>query len=537
MKTRLLAILLALSLVLSLGVGLNVSAEDTIIPPTTIDFEDGVNPFVAKSALGGSVSEVVSLNSGNKAYTISNQGTLNSMMGSGSTYGRNIHAAGFGIPEANWGANIRPTKVSFKFKIQEITNSRMVFFPVWSLDAQTTSKVNLQNLYSFTLNGADVTSGTIINGGQGNIYVSTRDQGMESILTETIGEDTITYPNMVVTKDDSVWNVNGVGTTANNATEFSYTYINAEDHHASTRTYFKATGANAYGDSVENDIWNNLTCEYDWSEFTAEKGYLLGLTFTIETAEKNIVVKEKVKKDSKDAKILSETQGFSFGFATNTNNAFCVDDIAVESYDCVTGATYAPETDEPEVDYNPVINGATIKREGSQDLRFNCEFGDIREDKEVAEYGLILTFKQYIDNGDVTADDMVADSTNEYVRVIKSTDVSNVAKGNEFYANVGNIYPEAYGYRYSARVYVKYADETTIDYSEVLDRSVISVAKAMSKFAYEKQLAGVGDIVSAVDGDSVTWTYDPNTDNGVTILNWIQTNQQAIVDAYNAANQ
>ena len=185
--------------------------------------------------------------------------------------------------------------------------------------------------------------------------------------------------------------------------------------------------------------------------------------------------------------------------------------------------------------YAPLMNSATISVTGDR-IRFKSLVSKLRDSAEITEYGTVFTYAAYMRNGKVTDSDMTADSSNQYVAVAKSANVSGLDKeGAVFYGGSFTIKPEYYGYRIVARSYVKY-DDGKIYYSvndaadstggtAVTDgvskgyatRSVISIAKKIMGSLYsnkdnanvemsEALKSGLTEYITAMDESKITWT-------------------------------
>lgn len=192
-------------------------------------------------------------------------------------------------------------------------------------------------------------------------------------------------------------------------------------------------------------------------------------------------------------------------------------------------------------DYTPVINGATIRRSGTQTLAFRCAVGAVNARKQVVDCGIIVTANSYLADGYVLDKDLTVDSTNDLVIVAPLEGATNITSGYEFTVNIGNITADKYGVRYVAKVYVKYSDGT-VEYSDTETKSVISVAKAIAVWTFENyenidDEYGVGDITEIIESvaqdGTITYAYDVASDNGAKILEYLETNNTAIATAYN----
>lgn len=192
--------------------------------------------------------------------------------------------------------------------------------------------------------------------------------------------------------------------------------------------------------------------------------------------------------------------------------------------------------------YTPEIKGATIRREGTQTIGFKFQINDLREDVAVTEYGMIVTANSFIEDEFVSEDDLTLEGVTEkedYVRAVSSDKVESVVSGAELIANIGNISSANYGVRYVVRVYIKYEDGT-VDYSNVLGRSVISVAKSIAGWVFNNNVEGLATPITDIiknaneDGTNIEYAYDVTTDNGVKILEYLEANNAAISAALNA---
>lgn len=185
--------------------------------------------------------------------------------------------------------------------------------------------------------------------------------------------------------------------------------------------------------------------------------------------------------------------------------------------------------------YAPLMNSATISVTGDR-IRFKSIVFKLRDSAEITEYGTVFTYAAYMRNGKVTDSDMTADSSNQYVAVAKSANVSGLDKeGAVFYGGSFTIKPEYFGYRIVARSYVKY-DDGKVYYSvndaadstggtAVTDgvskgyatRSVISIAKKIMGTLYsnkdnagvemsEALKSGLTEYITAMDESNITWT-------------------------------
>ena len=187
--------------------------------------------------------------------------------------------------------------------------------------------------------------------------------------------------------------------------------------------------------------------------------------------------------------------------------------------------------------YAPIVEGASIKKNNKegQDIRFAVTFGNVREDKEILEYGAILTLKGY----NVPIEDMVYNSSNEQVKTVSSSNIAGVKTGEGFYVNVGYIPEEFYGYRYVIRAYVLYSDGT-VDYSNMLDRSVIGVAKSIVSWVYNQSsetlekygIASTDSIITEILADgTIKWAEGAVADNGKKVFEYLYENNNAITNA------
>lgn len=189
-----------------------------------------------------------------------------------------------------------------------------------------------------------------------------------------------------------------------------------------------------------------------------------------------------------------------------------------------------PETpDEPEVPDVPTVEGATIKKSGTQDLQFGYTTGKVDESNPIVEYGMLVTLKGY-GIEDLTLNN-TADIEDNKIKTASSGEVLITAPVN-FTASIGEIPEDLYTYTYSTRTYVKYQDGSIV-YSEIIDRSVSSVAKSIGKWVLdnESSIAGLtGDITALVNADG-TLTEAAKENNGAAILAYLTDNADAITAA------
>ena len=156
----------------------------------------------------------------------------------------------------------------------------------------------------------------------------------------------------------------------------------------------------------------------------------------------------------------------------------------------------------------PVIKGATIRKmnadDPTQSIRFECEIPDLSsEGKTVTEIGMISTYYNYIKVGNengLTADNLVIgaasdETTGKYFRedsVSVGTE-SALSDGGTFYANVGTVPENRYGFRFVVRVWAKYNDGTTL-YSS---NTTMTESTADGTIAYSGSME---DAVAVEDG-------------------------------------
>ncbi|MBP3627310.1 MAG: hypothetical protein J6J39_04615, partial [Clostridia bacterium] len=211
-------------------------------------------------------------------------------------------------------------------------------------------------------------------------------------------------------------------------------------------------------------------------------------------------------------------------------------------------------------DLTPAILGASISKSESQDIRFSCQFA--LTDKKVKEYGILITYYNRITKGYVTLEDLTVDSDNAYViKGIATLETPASKSGQMFYANIGQVPPTSYGYRYVARIFVKYEGDDTYYYSDggngsiesatgvengYICRSVISIAKSILSWTYDNYEKmddeyGVGEITEIISGKNdngkYVWASGVTANNGEKVLAYLNENAEALSRAISAIKQ
>ncbi len=385
---KLLSLLLVFSLAIGLFVGLNVSAE--IIPPTVINFEnDGdAQLFTPRHSSDTTTANTRPLSGGiNNAFNLTQDNSvINGLMGSGNAYGRSWKMLGLSIKEEKWGANVRPTRVSFKYK-QNKFGSNFSFIPLTSLTDTFSGKTSkAYNFYVVDFTTANIGSKGTINDKHGgrSTYITSTGIAMKSIASETVGESTVTYPYATI-KDKKFED----GTALVDQKTITYSHVGSGVYDA----YLYATDkTNEAGEGIYNKpenigYWNTVTCEYDWLEFTEEKGFIVGLKITVTDVVGNeLIYVDKIKPHILgEATTITEDMGFSFGFgydywSTAAADSFCIDDILIWSYNTKDSAkTYAPAP-------NVRTMGATMSVEDNDDKDINVKVGfELKNAVEIAK--------------------------------------------------------------------------------------------------------------------------------------------------------
>lgn len=204
-------------------------------------------------------------------------------------------------------------------------------------------------------------------------------------------------------------------------------------------------------------------------------------------------------------------------------------------------------------DTTPSILGASIKKSLTQDVQFTAILP--KNSKKVTEYGMAVTFYNNIGNG-VELSDMTATTTNTMVKTVKKVLDTPVNMSQETFAlNIGKIDPDAYGYRYVVRAFVKYEGDDNYYYSDntesisqsgtdsgYMSRSVISVSKSILSWVYENQNIlhneyGVADVNAIIKKNETTgkysWVSGITANNGEKVLAYLNDNAEAISEAIN----
>lgn len=222
---------------------------------------------------------------------------------------------------------------------------------------------------------------------------------------------------------------------------------------------------------------------------------------------------------------------------------------------------------------SPEIDSATIRRKNTNDTQSICfkiqipEFSE--EEYKITGIGMISTYYSWIKKGFFTDYDLVKGASEgdykNYIREDSITENLTLSSGDTFYANVGTVNPDYYGYRFVVRVWVEYEKtdgSKTICYSKnttdggslangvgveegVCSRSVTGLAQEIAKRIYKTgraqepyELTNIAtDIIATYDEatNKATWQKPDGKTMTITyLLNYLSENSQNIVGLMDA---